>query len=261
MTRIALIGAGNMGAALCRGLLNVFPADALSASDHHAEKLRSLGVKKTSTDPNDILPLADFVILAVKPQSFRDLMRDLRVPLTKKLIVSVMAGVTLARLARATGANAVVRAMPNLGAAVGHGVTGWVASKNVTREQKQLVQKILSSTGIAFELRSEAAIDNLTALSGSGPAYFFLLSEMLEREARRLGFSEDEARRIAEETFVGSAELLARGAGSAKSWRESVTSKGGTTAAALKTLKKHKFDATFRHAIEASRKRSRELGR
>lgn len=210
-------------------------------------------------DTNKKVADADVLIIAVKPQSAEELFESVTVDLSDKLIISIMAGVSLERLIKLSGARKIVRSMPNLAVRLGKGVVGWVATNEVSDEEKELVKKIFSSMGFQIELKDENKINEITALSGSGLAYFFYLAELLAQKAVDFGFDKNIAEKIAVATLSGSAELLDLGDRSSKEWREAVTSKGGTTEAALKYLKDNKFDKVFLNAVEEAKKRAGEL--
>lgn len=258
--RIAIIGAGNMGLALARGLQRVFPPATLAICDRHAEKLHESGIARTSVHPDEVLQDADVVIIAVKPQSWRSCRADITTALSDKLLVSLMAGVTLEILRQGTGAARVVRAMPNLPVQVGRGVTGWIATHETTSNDRSLVHRMFESVGLSLELEQETMIDDISAVSGCGPAYVFLLCELLEAKAREMGFAPADARRITEQILIGSAKLLGEGGRSAAEWRNAVTSKGGVTEAAMQVLEEKGFAEVFFSALDAARERSRTLG-
>jgi pyrroline-5-carboxylate reductase len=219
----------------------------------------SCKLKILSTEANDILQKADVIILAIKPQSFDEFAANIKINLSAKLIISIMAGVNIDRLSKGLKCNNIVRTMPNLPAQVGVGLTGFCCVKNVLKEDKKLIEQILMTFGEAVEVESEEKINEITALSGSGPAYFFHLAKLLEEKAREFGFGEKSARKIANATFIGSARILENGEMSAEEWEKAVCSPGGTTEAALKSMSENKFDETFKGGIDAAKKRAGEL--
>ncbi len=253
--KIGLIGAGNMGGAIYRALIETFPPKDIFVCDHSQEKLDALDIAHGFTETTDMLPHVDVVLLGVKPQAFM----DLHLHLSGKLVISIMAGVLLEKIVAKTGAMHVIRSMPNLPAQVGKGLTGWIANEHVTPEEKTLAKKVFESFGKEVQVSDESALDAITALSGCGPAYFFYLTEMLQQKAESLGFSLEQSRDIAETTFIGAANLLDQNNKSAKEWREAVSSKGGVTVAATTYLQEQKFDEIFRAAIDVAIHRSQEL--
>lgn len=262
---IAIIGAGTMGSAFVRELSAALGAERLRVCDRHAEKLDALPAGIRTSDPAAAARGADVVILAVKPQSFEALAKELAGSLGGALAISIMAGVPLARLSEALGVAAIVRAMPNLGTRIGRSLTGWVAGRGVTEAQREDARAIFRAAGAEMELADEGMLDAFTALAGSGPAYFFLLADLLEQSALRLGFDAARARAIARETFVGSALLLDAGGESDAApispaeWIRSVASKGGTTEAALRVFESGGLDELFARAMDAAAARSRDL--
>ncbi len=199
----------------------------------------------------------EVVIFCVKPQDFAACVEGLGEDLNERLVISIMAGVSLKTLIEKTGAAQVVRSMPNLPVQVAKGFTAWVCTSAVL--EKEFVKSIFAAFGEEMELREEVQLDAVTALSGSGPGYFFYFCEVLEAKAREWGFGEEEARKIVRATFAGSAELLESGEKSAAEWKLAVKSKGGTTEAALNVLEGGGFDALVKDALEAAKKRSQEL--
>jgi pyrroline-5-carboxylate reductase len=261
MTRIAIIGAGNVGGALYRSLKGDVGDDALVVCDTHGALLARLGARHALGDADAAVRLADAVIVAVKPQQFAALARSITAPLEGKLVVSVMAGMTVAAVSQALGAAAVVRCMPNLGAQVGRGATAWIAAPACTPAQVGVARRIFRAAGIEIEVGDESLLDAFTALGGTGPAYFFYLAELLAENAVAMGFDAAQGRLLAREVLAASARLLESGDRSAADWRLAVTTPGGTTAAAMRAFGEHKFAEAFSAGIEAARRRSEELSR
>lgn len=261
MTRIAIIGAGNVGGALYRSLKGVVGDDALVVCDTHEALLAKLGAHHALGDADAAMRLADAVIVAVKPQQFAALAHAVSAPLEGKLVVSVMAGVTLAKVSQALRAGAVVRCMPNLGAQIGRGATAWIAAPACTPAQVELARRIFRAAGIEIEVRDESLLDAFTALGGTGPAYFFYLAELLAENAVAMGFDAEQGRLLAQEVLSASARLLESGERSAADWRKAVTTPGGTTAAAMQVFGERKFAEAFSAGVEAARRRSEELSR
>jgi pyrroline-5-carboxylate reductase len=238
---LLLVGAGKMGGAMLDGWLKIgLPLERITVIDPHpSPDMQALAAKGLALNPalEGLAPQA-VLVLAVKPQ-----MLDEAAPALDKLIgegtvvLSILAGKTIANIQdRLPAALAVVRAMPNLPAAIGRGVTAAVGSAGLTTSQRDLAQALLSGVGSVEWLDDEALIDAVTAISGSGPAYVFHLAECLAEAGRQLGLPADVAVRLARATVSGAGELLHQSDLPAGTLRENVTSKGGTTAAALEVL-------------------------
>lgn len=204
---------------------------------------------------------ADIILLCIKPQDFKQTAQTLRNLLTpKQLIISILAGTSINRLSDELAHKRLIRCMPNMALQVGCAVTVIFAA-NCTANDLAVTQEIFSSCGTTLALDKEDLIDAATALSGSGPAYFYYLSEGMLAAGKKLGFSEDQAMQLVRQTFLGSAKLLDTNHASPKALREMVTSKGGTTEAALKQFKDSGFEAMVIAAIEAAFRRAKELSK
>lgn len=268
--KIAFIGGGNMAAALIAGLANQLTAGAnIHVVDPNPDALARLqqqyGVS-TAAVADATVGAADVIVLAVKPQSMREVAAQL-LPLLdaarQPLLVSIAAGIRSADLARWLGGyRAIVRCMPNTPALIGMGITGMVALDGVSATQREQAGQILSAVGQTVWLDDESKIDAVTALSGSGPAYVFYLVECMAEAGRKLGLPADLAMRLARETVSGAGELLFQSSDEAARLRQNVTSPGGTTAAALSVLMAEDgMQPLFDTALAAARKRAEELGR
>ncbi len=256
---IGIIGGGHMGSAIFDRLLAIMDPASLFISDTHTEKLSRFTPAQAFTDNNDMLSRVVVVFFAVKPESFDSCIRRIGVDMSDKLIISIMAGISLHVLRVKTKGERIVRSMPNLGTKIGKGLTGWVATEAMTEADKEIVRNIFEALGNHIELQDESLMNSLGAVSGSGPAYFFYLTELLEEKALAMGFTQEQARLLAETTFCGAASLLKNEKKTAKEWREAVTSKGGITEQAFMYLKDHQFGKIFHRAIDAARKRGDEL--
>jgi pyrroline-5-carboxylate reductase len=262
---VVLVGAGQMGGALMRGWLkHGLAPERITISDPRppANIQAVIDAHGITCNPADPKP-ADVLILAVKPQIADDVM-----PLVRHfvgpgtVVVSVMAGKTIQRIEQIFGSGtAVVRTIPNTPAAVGRGITGAAASDRVTAAQRQSVERLLGAVGQVEWLAREDWIDIVTAVSGSGPAYVFLLAETLARAGAAAGLPPDLAARLARATVEGAAELMHRSPDvEPATLRQNVTSPNGTTHAALQVLMgAHGVDQAFVDAVAAAAKRSREL--
>ena len=262
---VVLAGAGKMGGAMLWGwLAQGLDAKSVVVIEPHAtDDIRALLAKgvRLNPSPKDVADVAALVI-ALKPQAFREAAPGLKpfaTPAT--LVVSIMAGTTIAGIAEACGGS-VVRAMPNTPAAIGRGITVAVAANNVGAAQRALADSLLRATGSVEWVEDEGLMDAVTAVSGSGPAYVFLLAEELARAGVEAGLPEALASKLARETVAGSGELLHRSELSSATLRQNVTSPGGTTAAALEVLMGP--DGTrslLTRAVAAATRRSKELAK
>jgi len=263
--RIAFIGGGNMARALIGGLTRDGAAArqlCVGEPDANARAAleREFGVR-TSAANGEAIGDAAVIVLAVKPQLVAPALASLRAawPDPAPLLLSIVAGLRIADLARlCPPLLPIVRAMPNRPALLGAGITALYAAAAVTATQRQLAERVARAAGRFIWLRAEQQFDVVTALSGSGPAYFFLLAEQLARGAVALGLESDTATLLATETLFGSG-ALARGAASLAEQRAAVTSPGGTTQAALDFLDAGGFDALIGGALRAAAARSAEL--
>lgn len=263
--KITFIGGGNMASALIGGLVNTgFAAADLCAVDISPESLarleQSFGVRTQGVA--DAAALAcDVVVLAVKPQQARAVCLALAPLLERQLVLSIAAGLRIDDLSRWLGGHArLVRAMPNTPALIGAGITGLCAAPAVSAEERDAAERVLRAVGETLWVADESQIDAVTAVSGSGPAYLFLLIEAMQQAASELGFSADDARRLSVGTALGAARLAAQSAEPASVLRERVTSKGGTTAAALAAMAAHGVKEGIVAGVLAADRRSRELG-
>ena len=264
-TTIVLAGAGKMGGALLSGwlaqgldgkrvvVIEPQPSDDISA-------LVTKGVR-LNPSPKDVGAVATLVI-ALKPQSFREagaMLKSFAGPST--LVVSIMAGTTIASISGVCGGS-VVRAMPNTPAAIGRGITVAVAAGHVSSWQRGIADALLRATGSVEWVDDENLMDAVTAVSGSGPAYIFLLAEELARAGVEAGLPQDLATRLARETVAGSGELLRRSEAPSATLRQNVTSPGGTTAAALEVLMgPDGMQSLLTRAVAAATRRSKELAK
>jgi pyrroline-5-carboxylate reductase len=261
VNRIAIIGAGNVGGALYRCLKGTFPEDALILCDSHEDPLIRTGASHVTRDANEAAHRADALVVAVKPQSFADLARSMTAPLAGRLVITVMAGVQLQTVAAALQVGSVVRAMPNLGAQVGRGVTAWIAAPACTPMQLALARRIFAAAGTGIEVHEESLLDAFTALGGSGPAYYFYLTELLAENAVAMGFDPQQAWTLAREVLSASARLVELGDRTPGEWRKAVTTPGGTTEAAMQSFQERGLAEVFRAGLEAARDRSAALNR
>jgi len=262
---IAFIGAGNMGEALIRGLLaaKTVPSSRIIAADVRAERrehfMSSVGVQAIN-DNAEAVKAADIVLVAVKPQQMSEVLAGIKSAMSdSKLVVSIAAGVTTARVERELGGRVrVVRVMPNTPALVGAGAAALAKGANATDDDLTTAERILGAVGIVVRVE-ESLMDAVTALSGSGPAYVFFVTEALSRAGVAAGLDEALAKKLAIQSVSGAAKLMVESGEEPESLRHKVTSPGGTTEAALKVLGEGKLVDLFARAILAAQKRSREL--
>jgi pyrroline-5-carboxylate reductase len=264
--RLAFIGGGNMAAALIGGLTKRgLPSERIVVADPSHEQLQRLvrdyGIKSAADNASAVAG-AEVVILAVKPQQMRGVALALSPHLAagKPLLMSVAAGIPHAALARWFGAHiAVVRTMPNRPALNGFGATGLYAPSGVGAAHRALAESIMAAVSATVWVEHESQMDTVTALSGSGPAYFFLFMEALEAAAHERGLPNDIAHKLTLETAFGAAQMARQSNESLALLREQVTSQGGTTAAALAVLDAAGLRAIVAHAVAAADRRSAEL--
>ncbi|MDO8907883.1 MAG: pyrroline-5-carboxylate reductase [Pseudohongiella sp.] len=266
-SHIAFIGAGNMANSLIRGLLaKGVPATNLHATDIDTNKLTEIknecGIQIGSTA--EVAAVADVIVLAVKPQVMATVCEGLRSDIKNPgcLIISIAAGIPVASLQTwLGGSRAIVRCMPNTPALVGEGATGLFANTQCSADDIALAGDILSAVGITCWLRSENDIDTVTALSGSGPAYFFLMMEAMEKAAIALGLDAGVARRLSIQTALGAGRLAATSDVAPDELRRQVTSPGGTTEQALLSFQRDGFERIVASAIEAAQQRAAQLAK
>ncbi|QBE62999.1 pyrroline-5-carboxylate reductase [Pseudoduganella lutea] len=271
--KIAFIGGGNMAAALVAGLAGkVTPGANIHVVDPNPAALEALhaghGVT-TAASIDEAVTAAEVIVLAVKPQSMREAVAPL-VPLLARasqqgshapLVLSIAAGIRSADLARWLGGHAaIVRCMPNTPALIGMGISGLVASQGVTAAQRQAADQVLKAVGATVWLDDESKIDAVTGVSGSGPAYVFYFIEAMQQAAVELGLTAEQGLELAKATFTGAAQLAAQSAEPVTLLRERVTSKGGTTYAALTSMEESGVKAAIVTAVKAAAARGRELG-
>jgi pyrroline-5-carboxylate reductase len=262
--RLVLVGAGKMGGALLDGWLarGLKPAQVIVLEPEPNKMIKALTRRGLKLNPKGKAATAGAIVIAVKPQTAPEALPPLAAHVAKNtLVLSIMAGRTISFIERSlpTG-TAIVRAMPNTPAAIGRGVSVAIANGKTSAGQRQLASDLLAAIGKVEWVRDEALMDAVTALSGSGPAYIFLLAEAMANAGIAAGLPPALATRLARETVAGSAELLHRSDLDAATLRENVTSPGGTTAAALDVLMgPGGFDHLLTEAIIAATRRSREL--
>ncbi len=264
--KMLFIGGGNMASALIGGLIaRGTPAADMTVIDTSEIQRASLaarfGISGTPTAEDGAVAQAGLIVFAVKPQQMREAVRALAPLIDDQLVISVAAGIRLGDLARWLGGHRrVVRAMPNTPALIGLGVAGLAAPAELASGDRSLSERILAAVGGTVWVDDEAKLDAVTAISGSGPAYVFLFIEALEAAAIHLGLNPAQARMLAQGTVSGAAQLAAQSAESPAALRERVTSKAGTTAAALAQFQSGDLRGLVEKAARAAQQRSVELG-
>lgn len=264
---LAFIGGGNMATSLVGGLLEQgYPANKITVSDPVAENCNRLQQQfgiKTSSNNQETATNADVIVLAVKPQVMKQVAEELSAALAHKpLIISIAAGIPLSSLQQWLGESTpIVRCMPNTPALVQTGAAGLFANSCVSETQKTFATEILGAVGISCWLEKEADIDAVTAVSGSGPAYFFLIMEAMEQVGIELGLSPSVSRQLTLQTALGAAKMAVESDVEPAELRKRVTSPGGTTQRAIETFMAGDITALFRNAMTGAVMRAEEMAR
>jgi pyrroline-5-carboxylate reductase len=266
--KIGFIGGGNMASSLISGLIaSGHASQNIWVSDVNPDALKTLAdnLKVNVSSSNEVIVNeSDVIVLAVKPQIMGEVAQPIVAAIQKKspLVVSIAAGISQSSLSRWLGAEtAIVRCMPNTPALVLTGATALHANHKVSAEQRNLAETILRSVGIALWVQDESQLDAVTAVSGSGPAYFFLLMETMEKTAVELGLSEVTARLLVQQTALGAAKIALESSESPEQLRKRVTSPGGTTQRAIETFQQGGFNELVNKALHAARDRSIEMSK
>lgn len=266
--KIGFIGGGNMASSLISGLIaSGHVPEQIWVSDVNPDTLAGLKQQlnvNTSASNDDIINAVDVVVLAVKPQALSAVAQSVAASIQQKksLVVSIAAGVNQSSLSRWLGNDtAIVRCMPNTPALVLTGATALHANLQVSAEQRNLAESILRAVGIALWVENEAELDAVTAVSGSGPAYYFLLMEAMEKAALDLGLSVGTARLLVQQTALGAAKIALESAESPEQLRQRVTSPGGTTQKAVETFEQGGFTELVSKALHAARDHSVEMSK
>lgn len=263
---ILIIGGGNMGKTYAHSFLRSHISNKegmmiLERSIEKAEELRAANVGTIYTEPEPCIQKADLVIFAVKPQDSIALFETLKPHIDpQQVFLSIMAGVKISTIEKALGAKKIIRAMPNLPAQIGRGMTAFTSSDEVTRIELVMVQNLLNTTGKTVYAEKEDAIDAATAISGSGPAYVWHFMDSMLKAAQEMGFSYTEAELLVTQTFLGAIELYNASDISLEEWIKRVCSKGGTTEAALHSFRENQVEKDIIAGAHAALNRARELG-
>ncbi|MGB1262363.1 MAG: pyrroline-5-carboxylate reductase [Cognaticolwellia sp.] len=268
MKKIAFIGAGNMNSAIISGLVqDGMAAENIIVSNPSPKKrialANSLGILQTRSNV-EAATFADVIVLGVKPYLMTEVCQQLseHIDLSKKCIISVAAGTTIAQLEHALAQPcAVIRTMPNTPSQLGVGVTGIFANERANDDDKAFTTSLMQSVGIVKWLESEAQIDHIIAVSGSAPAYFFLFMEAMEKQAKAYGFSEQDSRELVQQTALGAARMVIENPLPISTLRENVCSKGGTTQAAVNTLADGGLEQLVTKAMNSAVARAKEMAK
>ena len=234
----------------------------LERSASKAADLSLQNIGKVHELPHDCLPKADLIILAVKPQDAPQLFEHIRPMIDpQQVFLSIMAGIKVDTIKESLGVTKVIRAMPNLPAQIGMGMTVFTSSDEVTRIELIMVQNLLNTTGKAIYVEKETLLDAATAISGSGPAYVFYCMQSIITAATKMGFSAPEAELLTLQTFKGAVDLFHKNDMTCEQWMKRVASRGGTTEAALNYFKNNQVDVHLQRGADAAHKRAEELGK
>jgi len=265
MNKIAIIGCGNMGLIYANSFLKykITNKENLLLVEKNTIRqlsLSAMNIGKVVTTTDILISNCDIIILAVKPQDFRELAESLKLVInTNCVVLSIMAGTEISYIQSALNHNEIVRAMPNLPVEISMGMTAFCASKYLTHDKMLLVENLLSTTGRTLYLNDEKQLNAVTALSGSGPAYFFYFIKHLIDAGVKMGLEEYVASILAKQTMLGSFHLINNGNKTLEDYITSVASKGGTTEAALNTFNKMHMGNTIIDALMNAEKRAEEL--
>ena len=264
--KILVVGGGNMGMTYAQSFIrsqitNQRDMMILEKSEEKAASLRLKDIGTVYCDPKDCLHEADLIILAVKPQDTSSLFGSLKPYISdQQVFLSIMAGVKIGTIQNGLGITKVIRAMPNLPAQIGMGMTTFTSAQEVTRIELVMAQNLLNTTGKTIYVNNEEAIDATTAISGSGPAYvFFFMNAMIEA-AKDMGFSPSESELLVSQTFKGAVDLYNKSNLTCEEWISRVASKGGTTEAALLSYNRGTLHEDIKTGADAALKRAIELG-
>lgn len=265
--KIAFIGAGNMASSIIRGLIkDGYPAECVLASAPSLKNTQKLATElgiKTSQDNQQAIKWADVIVLGVKPQMMKMVCSEFienGANVENKLIISIAAGISIESLTNTLGNVAIVRTMPNTPSLLQKGMTGLFASPCVSTDDRDFATSLMNAVGKTLWVKEESMINAIIAASGSSPAYFFLFMQAMQDKAMQMGFSEDEARLLVQQSAIGSAEMVQENPEiSLATLRQNVTSKGGTTAEAISTFTSLELPKIVEKAMQAAADRGAEM--
>ena len=264
---VLIIGGGNMGRSFAESFLNakILSHKQLTVieKDHaQIQELNRLKLGQIYNDYGDFILDKELIILAVKPQDAYSVYPKLKPFLTEKhIVLSIMAGVPIKQIEEQLGINKAVRCMPNLPCQIGLGVTGFMVSETIPQHDIDFIRKLLETTGVSIQLYDEDKLNAVTAISGSGPAYIFYFMDAMIQKTMEMGFTHTEASKMVEQTFLGAVELYKVNDLSCKEWIDKVSSKGGTTEAAIRQFHQTSVSFNIQQGMEDALQRSRELSK
>ena len=264
--KIAVLGAGNMGLSFSKSFLKyelIKPQNLhlITRNENKKDKIRTLFPESEISSFDEIQNLeADLIIIAVKPQDFGFVAENLPFKISEKsMILSIMAGISIEKIQKLLNHKSVVRAMPNSPTLLGMGITGYTAAESITFNQILQIERLLNSTGRAVYLEDENLLDSVTALSGSGPAYFYYFVDAMIKAGIKMGINENLSKLFVKQTMVGAYHLINNSDKNLDELIKEVASKGGTTEAALKVFEDNSFKEILENGILAAENRAREL--
>ncbi len=270
--KISFLGGGNMASAMISGLIqqgflpnNLLAIDPLPTARNYLYEQFKIRTATDVSQCENFLEVSQLIVLCVKPQQLLEAITQLNISLThlsgpQVLTLSIVAGVKIADIAKQLGHSRIVRAMPNTPALIQKGITGLYAGQHVNQQDIQLINMVCQSIGASIWVNHEVLLDAVTAISGSGPAYVFSMIEHLTNSGLKLGLTAEQAKLLATHTVIGAGQLVLTSADSASQLREKVTSKGGTTFAALEILNQRSWGEALEEAVQAANQRAKEMG-
>lgn len=264
---VLIIGGGNMGRSFAESFLNAkvlthHQITVIEKNEEQIQELNRMKVGQVYDDYGAFITENNLIILAVKPQDASTVYPKLKPFITEQhIVLTIMAGVKIKEVEQQLGTNKVIRTMPNLACKIGMGVTGFMVSDSIPQKDIDFIRKLLETTGASIQLYDEDQLNAITAISGSGPAYIFYFMNAMIQKGMEYGFSMTEASKIVEQTFLGAVELYKVNDLSCTEWIQKVSSKGGTTEAAIKYFNENLVDIHIQNGIDAALKRSRELSK
>jgi pyrroline-5-carboxylate reductase len=264
---VLIVGGGNMGKSFAESflnakILNYRQLTIIEKDQNQIFDLNRLKLGQVLNDFGDYILEKDLIILAVKPQDAYSVYPKLKPFISQKhIVLSIMAGVSIDEIKKNLGTNRVIRSMPNLPCQIGIGATGFMVDESIPPKDTEFIRKLLETTGVSIQIYEEDKLNGITAVSGSGPAYVFYFMDAMIQKTMEFGFTHTEASKLVEQTFLGAVELYKVNNLSCKEWMDRVSSKGGTTEAALREFNQKNVYASIQQGLEAALKRSRELSK